>query len=203
MIIQKITEENMARYQEMIPQELQNDLSREYFRGLCGKKESTGELEAVIIWELRSVEDETEPTSAEIRWFQTASLEGGDGLLEAFGLELKEENAKRACFELKEEDLKLMEKACLLKAGFTLEKGESRDICVTVKELSQLKLSRTDKAVPDYIKSISSITVREFKVGIMSCVFHARYGLLDDLTSPWRPVILIRSFPAASSPTAR
>ena len=40
--------------------------------------------------------------------------------------------------------------------------------------------------IPDYIRSISDITSRQFKEAVMAAVFHGKYGLLDDL--PFVPV---------------
>lgn len=71
-----------------------------------------------------------------------------------------------------------------MRSAFMMKSAESRDVYVTVGELAALKLSK--KPLPSYIKPLSAVNPRQFKAGIMTSVFHGRYGLMDDL--PFLPM---------------
>lgn len=182
MTITKITEDNSALYAHLIPEDLIDDLNREFYRGMIAEDEDSSEAKAGIIWELKNFEDESVPTEAEICWFKVSDIYGGDELFQAFDKSTCEEGVVKITIETKE--LETYEKTLLEQAGFSIEKAESRDICVTVGELSALNLG--GKKIPPYIMKLSEISARQFKSGIMTSVFHGKYGILDDL--PFLPM---------------
>jgi len=184
MNIAEINEENIFRYAEKLPRELVNDMGREYTRGLVGENETTYDAEAMVIWAFKNVEDEKAPTTAEILWLYLSDEAAGKELIGAFIEKAANDGAEKACFEF--EEAKEAETAALKAAGFEITDSESRDVCVTVGELAALGINRKDKKPPDYVKSLSDIDARQFKSGIMSCTFHERYGLNDDL--PFLPM---------------
>lgn len=181
MTITQLTEDNIFEYAEAIPAQLRGELEREYCRGLACEGDEE-EPAAMILWELKSLEDENVPTKAEILFFRVSDKAGGVELLRAFDNNINDDGVSLISFELK--DLSDVEKTMLAKNGFTIKEGESRDIEVTVKDFLDLKLG--EKKIPSYIQSLSEITSRQYKAAIMASVFHGRYGLLDDL--PFLPV---------------
>lgn len=182
MTITEINEDNIFRYTDLIPAGLLGELSREYCGGLAGDDDENDEPAASIVWEIRGVEDDNVPVEAEILWFEVSDGAEGSELLQAFEDKMRESRVSRVSFELA--GTGGPEESLLEAAGFATEKAESRDIYVTVSELCRLKLGT--KSIPDYIKSLSEITPREFKTAVMTSVFHGKYGLLDDL--PFLPM---------------
>ena len=182
MSITQITEENASKYTDYIPAETISDLSRSCCRGMALEAVGSDEPDATMVWMLKNLEDDNNPTRAQIIWFGVFSEEDPGALFDAFFESIKSEGAVNAFFEF--EDLEPSEKSYFEKAGFNLGEAESRDICVTVGDMGGLGLGQKDP--PPYIKSLSSIGIKEFRAGVMASVFHGRYGLLDDL--PFLPM---------------
>ena len=182
MIITEITEENRTEYKEMVSDEVLSDLSRNCLKGLSGREEGSGGVRAVIIWMVKDHEDEHARAEAEILCFWTFDEAVGEELFHAFEKHIIADKVSRISFEF--DELGTRERDLLANSGFEIKEAESRDICVSVGELSGLKLGR--KKIPPYVKSISEISVMQFKTAIMASVFCGRYGILDDL--PYLPM---------------
>ncbi|MCR5403976.1 MAG: hypothetical protein K6E91_09210 [Butyrivibrio sp.] len=181
MTITQITEDNILQYTEIIPAELVTDLDREYFRALAGA-EDKDDPEAVIIWELKDLEDETSPTKAVIHFLDAPDDQIARMMISAFEQKIADDGVGLVTFEIKEmkEDLQ----SAFEEEGYVLTEENSNNITVTVSELSELRLG--DRKIPDYIRSLSDINPRQFKAAVMTSVFHGRYGILDDL--PFLPM---------------
>ena len=182
MNIIDITDENMEEYRDILPAEYMNEIGREYYRGLAGVDEDTGELLAGLFWEVRNVEQERVDNVAEIRWFDAKSREDGGMLLEAFDIRNGYDDVRSSFFELT--DLAEHEQAALERKGFQTKTTEGMDLYLTVEEIGKLDIAK--KPAEDYVRSLSELTSFQFKAGIMNSVFHERYGLLDDL--PFLPM---------------
>ena len=177
MSVVRINEENAFQYSDRIPEEYINDFSREYFRGLvCIDDDETN---ALIIWQLRNMEVNNEPNSAEILFFQVDDEESAENILRSFEESLIFEDIKTISFEMAE--LGDEEEEALTDFGFEINRGESSDIHVTVEELSNLSFFHKNKKIPSCVKGISELNPRQFKAGIMNTVLHGKYGLNDDL----------------------
>ena len=67
------------------------------------------------------------------------------------------------------------------KLKFKTTKRESRDIYTTVGELAGNKIAA--KKAPSYIMSISDISYREFRQGIIGCLYNGKKGMVEDLST--------------------
>ena len=182
MILTRLNEQNAKEFKELIPAELILDLNRANIKGIVGTDENAKELLSAVFWELKNMEEEELPVEAEILWFYAKTAADGEEVLSVSELTKDKGKISRVYFELpKPRDA---EEAALGAAGFTLTECESRDLYVTVDEIAMLKVIRNKP--DDYVKPLSLISPRQFKGGVMTCVFHERYGLLDDL--PFLPM---------------
>ncbi|MBQ8946606.1 MAG: hypothetical protein IJ058_07300 [Lachnospiraceae bacterium] len=182
MKLREITEENIKTYSDIIPPDFVVEIRREYCRGLAGLSDDSEELTAAVFWDLKNTEDENVPTEIEILWFYAVNPEDGAGILQALELNTEYDDTGRIFFELP--GLSEAEEQAMTTAGYSIQSAESRDVYVTVGEMAALKLSKAPP--PDYVRPLSEITSRNFKTGIMTSVFHGKYGLLDDL--PFLPM---------------
>ncbi|MCR4654867.1 MAG: hypothetical protein K5770_01335 [Lachnospiraceae bacterium] len=182
MNIIDITEENREEYSGLLNEECLKSIGREYYRGIAGKDQLSGKLNAAMIWELKGKEDEERDTGSEILLYTASDEDYAEELLTVYNNMTGTEEVVRSFFELP--ILSDTEKASLDQGGFLLEDGESRDVIVTVSELAALPLAKKDP--PSYINSLSGISAWQFKTGLMSSVFHGRYGLNEDL--PFLPM---------------
>ncbi|MCR5774007.1 MAG: hypothetical protein K6G42_02865 [Lachnospiraceae bacterium] len=179
MSVIEITEENSFQYEGQVPRNFLNDLGRRYHRGMACEAGSIDTPPTMIFWKIINLEDDNVPTEAEILCFTAEDESEGEELLAAFFQETESDGAERVTFEL--ESLSPTEEKLLSGAGFEITEEESRDIRVTIEELSALGFNQREKYLPDYIKCLSELSDRQFKAGIMECAFHGMYGLSDDL----------------------
>ncbi len=177
MIIREITEESIKEFQNAIPAEFVNEIKRNPVRGLVAVDDFTSDMLSAVFWETKNADDDNAPKEAEICWFFAANAEDGEKVLRAAGLGGGQGECDKVYFELP--DPGEAELAALKGSGFSCDKAESRDLLVSVEEISALKMIRNKP--DDYVKPLSDLTVHQFKAGIMTCVFHRKYGLLDDL----------------------
>ena len=182
MNIVDITEENRNEFKGIFDEEVLISIGREYYQGIAGKDELSDETGAALIWELKGRDDEKKDTGSEILAFMAPGEEAGEEILERYRERAEYDSVKRSCFELS--GLLNTEQESMENKGFELKEVESRDVLVTVGELSELPF--IGKKTPPYIKSLSEITEKQFKAGIMASVIHDRFGLLEDL--PFLPM---------------
>ncbi len=188
MIINEITEQNIEGFIDPVPAIYLNEIKREYVRGLSGEDDGTKELKAAVIFELKNAEEDA-PLEAEILYFFASDAHSGAELLRSLGnftgagLNVPGgEGISRVFFELP--SLGNAEEEAFALAGYSLERKESRDVLVSVEDLSFLSFFKNKP--PEYVMPLSEITSRQFKAAVMSSVFHGRYGLLEDL--PFLPI---------------
>ncbi len=136
------------------------------------------EINATGSWKLFPKENRAELSDY---WCENEK-QGGEYLSLSIG-KLKEKGIRKLSVEAT--DLTRIQQSCLAKAGFSLEKKESRDLLVTLKELSALPLLKatgnTDGNSSGEVKSIQSLLTREFRKTVAYCAACGRMGVLPDL----------------------
>ena len=182
MTIIELTDDNAEDYEDFLDDAVMADIGREYHQGLIIENSAGDGVRASVFWELKNVEIEDADTTSEILDLFSSDSDACGEVLRAFDEKGIASGARRSYFELSELDP--IQRESLENDGFKLKKTESRDICIGVRELAKLPFIRIK--TPDYIKSLSEVTDRQFKTGVMTSVLHGRYGLLDDL--PFLPL---------------
>ncbi len=176
MDIRKINEENIEDYAELLDADTLKNMEREYFSGLAFHKSDDEPAGSAIVWELKNTEDDID-TEAELEYIQLEDENAGKLLFESFKKEVSESDVKRSFFELESFDEQAEKTAS--KEGYNPQKKESRDIVVTLEELSGLSILK--KPTATYVTAINELMVRQYRKGITNCLFHGRKGLLEDL----------------------
>lgn len=177
-----ITEDNMEKYHDIIPEQYLQDIGREYIRGIAGVDSDTNEPCGGMIWEVHNLEQDDLENKAEILWFSAKNTEDAGVLLDVFDIMTGDEDVISSYFEM--EGLSDEETAALKKAGFSTEQAEGTDVYVTVEETGKLDIAK--KKAENYVVSLSKVSSFKFKAGIMNSVYHGRYGILGDL--PYLPM---------------
>ncbi len=172
-----ITNENLYKYRDILPEEYHEDIGRQYCRAIVGINPDTDETDAAMFWEIRNVERIDSDITAEIFWYKTDDEGNGQELLKSFDVICDYDKVNTSFFEL--ENLTDPEITSFRNEGYAIKNTEGINVFVTVEELSKLDIAK--KAPKKYVYSLSDISNLQFKQGIMNCVFHSKYGLLDDL----------------------
>ena len=174
MELVRITENNLEELEDRIPPDVAENIGREYYRGIATADGNASES-AALIWELKNAEAD-ENKAAELIWMSDPSGEYGEELFSEYKGEAEEEALERSFFELPpEEELK----ALFTDQGFSVEEREGTDLYVSLKELSSHAIA--SGKVPDYVMGIGELLVRQYRRGIMNCLFNNRKGVLEDL----------------------
>ena len=171
-----ITIDNSTELSDILETDIRESIGRKYY---CGKAIMDDEKKPVgcLVWEYKNVNDETD-TETEIVCFNVQDERAGKELLDAFDTDSSMAGGKTyvylPAFEKIQADI-------LESKGFSLKQQESRDIYLTVEELAENKLFK--KNPTSYVFGLDEISGREFRQGIMKCLFYGKRGLLEDISS--------------------
>ena len=171
-----ITTDNSAELSGILEDDVRESIGRKYY---CGKvlMDDLNDPMGCLVWEYKNVNDETD-TQAEIIHFSTRDEEAGKELLDAFDLASGQIGGK-SYIHLPASQTDLT--GLLAGQGFSVKQQESRDIFLTVDELSQNKIFQ--KRPSSYVFGLDEISGREFRQGIMKCLFYGKRGLLEDIAT--------------------
>ncbi|MCR5627706.1 MAG: hypothetical protein K6F99_10330 [Lachnospiraceae bacterium] len=179
MEIIEINQTNLERLSEIIPPDVTENIGRLWYRGLFADDYSSDIPSGGIIWEYKNAGDDEKETDAEIVWAAGDDRETLEELLESYTNMIEEEATVRSKFELPLPREKEFIEEAFKEDGFELGKRESRDVSLTVQDLTGLKLAKKKPAF--YIKPISELNFRQFRNGIIDVLFYERKGLMEDL----------------------
>ena len=177
MEISNITDENIEEYSDLISADVAENIGRKYFRARA-VTDGGDKVSGVMVWEYRNISDEKD-AEAELSWLSMKNVESGRELFSAFRKDAVEEAVAKTYFEKKDSEDGLSD--ILSKLKFKTAKQESRDIYITVGELAENKVAA--KKAPSYIKSLSEVSYREFRQGIIGCLYNGKKGMVEDLST--------------------
>ena len=176
MSVVELREDNIDEYLAWVDEDNAEDMSRAYYRGIAYHDDESDDFVAALIWQLKSVES-TYDTEAELEWFYCVEPEHLNLALKEYKKRAKLDDVTRTYFE----NTELNDEMCkvLKKRGFKLSEVESREVRVSVRELSELSI--VGKKVPQYVQSIGSILESEFNQGMARIIFKKNVGALEDM----------------------
>lgn len=177
MNIKSLFTYNIEDYAGLVDQDLAENMARMYFHGIAGHDPENDDPLAVLIWELKSVEDELN-TESEIKLIYAADNELLKDLFAEYEKDADNEEVVRSFFEIAGLDEE--KKDAVGGLGFSLSNAESRELRVTMKEIKSLSIAK--KTAPSHIKNIASLSTKEYNQGMMNLLFRLRSGALEDIT---------------------
>ena len=179
MKIVEIDQVNMDMLSDLAPGDVMENLSRTWYHGVVVQDDIDERILAAFVFEFKNADRDDMTTEAEIIWTYGYGTEVYKPLLEEYCEQISAQKAVRSYFEFPDDEEHEGICSFLLEEGFKTSKSESRDVYVTVEDLSGMKLSK--KEPPFYIKPISELTTRQYRNGIVDCLFQGRRGLVEDL----------------------
>ena len=157
MEIRKITEETMDDYLQVLDRDEAENIGRKYYRSLA--LHADAHVQGAMIWKLVH-EQNGQKTMAQITCFYSEDQEAGTALLTEYEKEIATEGATGSCFQFsrdREETREVLEQA-----GFLLKEKKSRELIVTVDELSKLAEKGKPELPPDIV-SIDQLMLRQLQ----------------------------------------
>ena len=177
MKLVSIDEENFDEFAEAIDMDIAENIGRKYYRGL-GLKDDSENIKASMIWEYKNVNDEAD-TKAELMWLAMEDVKYAAELFKNYREDVKFESVKESFFDLPIPDEIVSE--AINKQGFVTRENESRDVYTTVGEVAKLSLAQ--RRPPSYIISLYDLTVKQYRQGVISCLYKGKKGMMEDLSA--------------------
>lgn len=176
MDIRTIFDDNINEYSDHVDKDVAENMSRIYYRGMAGHNPDDNSLLSLLIWELKSVEEDSD-TQSELKWIYALDPSYIAPLFEGYRKEALSEDVKKTFFE--SACLEKEKEAALDDCGFSTTAVEGKDIDVTLKECAALSIAR--KRAPAYIQNIISLDNQKFYQGLMNILFKYDNPALEDL----------------------
>jgi hypothetical protein len=171
----EIDDDNVEEFSAFIDEDLQEQLNREFFRGI-GAVDPSDTPVGALVYELKNLESE-EDTKSRIRLLKAQSEEIENEILTEYAEAIKEDEVTESFYESPDDSL-----AEYLKAnGFSLTRGEGMDLVITVDQIRSLTNILKGRSTPTYIKSLSEISALQFRTFVKECLFKGEKGLVEDL----------------------
>lgn len=174
MNIIELNEGNITDYKNIIDPDAAENIGREFYHGIAAESDEAS-YSGALIWEYKNVEDDAD-TDAEIVFINAESKEVTKELLSEFDKLSSGEDVVRSFFEAF--DIRDEVKEGFAGDGFSVSAGESRDLFVSVSDLSALAAK---KKVPPKIVGLNDIEEVQFMQGVLNCLFCGKKGIVDDL----------------------
>ncbi len=174
MSVHKISSTNIEKYRKLLPKTACENVLRACYRGVVSEGEKGI---SIIIWEMIN-EPKTGEKRADVRYIVNEDIYAFDDVFNYY-LDFAEERSLTVTFEImgsvsKDTAEYLKEK------GFPVEKGEGKDVLISVKELVGVtEKYRVD--IPDYMKSLGELNLGELGRVIRKCLYCGTTGVVYDL----------------------
>ncbi|MCR4640398.1 MAG: hypothetical protein K5697_00030 [Lachnospiraceae bacterium] len=137
-----------------------------------------------MVFEITGYEDETRDTRSNLVWISANDSRAGADLFEEYGTLINSMEAQKSTVNMPKADAEDIIKL-LWDNGFVLSEKEGKNIVVRVRDLIDLKFSRNSKnniKTQFRPKSLNTLNPREFRRGLMNCIFNTSRELLEDIS---------------------
>ena len=174
MEIIEITKENAKDFEAVIGEDLVNDMSRYFYRGIAAVDDN-GNCNGALIYELLDVDSDAD-TRSRIRLLEGDNDEVKAKLEEEYRNVAAEDEVAKSFFATSESEVA----SFFEKMGFSKSNAESRELRITVGDLEKLPLNRKVK-VPDYIKSVNEVSILQYRNFVKKILIKGNKGIVEDL----------------------
>ena len=169
--------DNISDYSEWIDPDVAENINRAYYRGMAAHDSYDDSVKAIVIWELKSLE-EKEDTESEIAWIYSADSGSVDPLFHEYGNRIVTDEVKRSFFESTAIEQPIVD--ALEGCSFTISPVESKCLRLMLKDFTDLPFAK--KKLPDYVQNIGSLNRMEFCQGIMNLLCRNGVDPIEDLS---------------------
>ncbi len=174
----EISEDNLEEFEDLLGEDRIEDMDRMFYRGY-GTRDADGNINGAMIYEVKGLDDDDKDTSSQILFIKAEDEEAYAGLHEIYKEDgVKEDEITDTFYEFEDEG---MASSCE-KEGFTKGSKESDIVRITLSDASKFDFINKFKKIPDYIVSLSELSVSQFRAAIKNCEFNGQHGILEDLS---------------------
>lgn len=176
MEVVRLTEDNISDFSQFIPQDIAENISRFYYRGIVATDGTAPR--AGMIWMLKNTKKQDEIES-HILWLESSDEESADVIFEEYDKMADYEEVVRTSFSLPAGNARY-KKVLLKKKGFSVKLMEGDTIVARLSEIGEIDFLKKLK-ISDDIMPLRSITYRGFARAVARMAQSGFYGLCEDL----------------------
>lgn len=174
MSVNKISEINIDEYRKLLPKLACENVVRSCYRGVAANGKDGV---AIMIWEMVN-DPKTGEKRADVWYIVAKDAKAFKEVFKSFRHHVDERSVTIA-FEVRNSVSKIA-KDHLKEEGFTLTRGEGRDVVISVDDLVNVT-SKYRRDVPGYTKSLGELNLGELGRVIRKCLYCGTYGTIYDL----------------------
>lgn len=174
MNIIEIKNENIAYFADILGEDLTDDMDRTCFKGF-GAVDDSGKAQGAIVFELLGQDLECD-TESRIRFFEGDSDETKDRLKDVYTMDVRENAIVKSHYETPDDILA----SYLEGIGFSKDQRESKELVLSLSDVENIPMNRRAK-IPPYIRSLSNITVLQYRNFVKKSIIKSNKGLVEDL----------------------
>jgi len=178
MEIVELTEDNIQEYVSEIGEDVAENISRIFYRGIIAVSDDRKNMGGGIIWQYHNLTDEKD-TESIIEWIRIQDIDAAGALFDAYSEHIAKDKAVRTHVVIPVKDSS-REQQALKDAGFKIRLTEGDNIIVSLSELFELPIMKS-RNVPDYIHPLNTLVSRRFRRGVQQCIAIGQKGLCEDL----------------------
>lgn len=171
----EITEENTDDFSDLIDMDVICDIDRSFFFGI-GVFDDDNIPRGALVYELLNY-DSDEDTIGRIHTLAANDDEIFGLLMSNYEEAVDEKEIVKSVFLTDDKGKADYLGSC----GFSFDFKESPDIVFTVGDIERVAAMLSGKKLPPYIKSMSDVSLKQYRDFIKHCLAKGRFGLLEDL----------------------
>ena len=177
MEIIQLNEDNVEEYSEYLTEDIAENIGRTFYHGVILLQEDAPV--AGMVWEIRNMTEES-ATESNIVFLRVDEEEAQELLFQEYEEQIRIDQVSRSTVSLPAKTSK-KEKQILQDHGFTVGLMEGDDIFATLQEIADIKAFEKIR-ISDSIRSLKSMSQREFVDAIEEMAEKGRFGICRDLT---------------------
>ncbi|MCR5097788.1 MAG: hypothetical protein K6B14_02430 [Lachnospiraceae bacterium] len=175
MEVYEISSDNAEEFLDILGEDVVDDMKRVFYRGI-GVKDDDDVAMGAFVFELKDYESDKD-TKSSILFAKSSSDEVTSAMLQYYKSEtVYNEDIAESFYEFLDEHAADFCQA----GGFTKVEKESDFVKLTLADVAKTEFAKKRKC-PDYIKSISSLSVMQYRSAIKDFLFKGQKGILEDL----------------------
>ena len=171
----EIDSDNVEEYSKFIDQDLQEQLDREFFRGI-GAVDDTDTPVGAMVYELLNAELSAD-TRSRIRLLGGNNDEIKNALMNEYASVIEDDEVVESVYETPDQIMSQI----LKDNGFSLDSSESEDIIVGIEDIKKIAALLKGRNAPSYIKCLSEVAIPGYRKFVKECLFKGYRGIVEDL----------------------
>ena len=177
MKVVEISEDNLKEFASYLGPDVADDMKRSFYRGY-GAVDEDGAVKGALVYELLGADNDDEEIRSALRFLKAEDAAVFDSIHQLYKQEgIGIDEISESFYQFEEEE----PAASCEKQGFSKDQKEGDIIRLTLGDALKFDFVNKLKKIPDYIVSLETLSMMQFRSAIRNCIFNKQKGLMEDL----------------------